>query len=184
MATSSFNHGSSRTNNGQLFELRKDCEGVAEIAPGETQRMASLLSQMSLAYYADVRRQAQQSFLSALVAAGIGTLFFLYATYRGMESTGATISLIAGALVQVISAINFFLYDRASRQFALFHICLERTNRFLLANSLCQNLDNLDRREEVRAELVKVVANAPMLMLDAASREPESAPLGAGKPSA
>jgi len=187
VATSSFNPGSSSANNEQLFELRKCCEAVANTAPGDIQRMASLLSQMSLNYYADVRRQAQQSFLSALVAAGIGTLFFLYAAYHGKWQAGGPapqISLIAGTLVQVISAINFFLYDRTSRQFSLFHICLDRTNRFLIANSFCGNIENRDRKDEARTELVKAVANAPTLTLGAASRKPESAPIGAGKPSA
>lgn len=152
-----------------LEELKKNCEAVASSAPGDTQKIASLLSKMILNYYEDVRKQAQQSFYCALVAAVLGTLFFIYATWLAMEpksSATANISLIGGALIQVISGINFYMYARASRQFGAFHICLERTNRFLLGNTLCENLNCPTRRDEMRSELIKVVANAPMLTMD------------------
>jgi hypothetical protein len=52
-----------------------------------------------------------------------------------MSSDGilqASLGVTAGSLIQVISGINFYLYARAARQFAAFHVCLERTNRFIL----------------------------------------------------
>lgn len=150
-----------------LKELQRECEEVATTKPGDTHQIASLMQQMSLHYYADIRRQAQQSFRSALIAAVIGTLFFLSAAWYGMaRDEQAWIGIVAGALTQVISAINFYLYGRAARQFATFHVCLERTNRYLLANTLCENLQ-MPLRDQVRHELIQVVANAPMLTLDA-----------------
>jgi hypothetical protein len=77
----------------------------------------------------------------------------------------AWIGVVAGALTQVISAISFYLYGRAARQFATFHICLERTSRYLLANTLCENLGP-PLRDKVRHELIGVISNAPMLTLD------------------
>jgi hypothetical protein len=155
-----------------LHALKEDCEEVARTEPGDTHKMASLLQQMSLNYYEDVRRQAQQSFYCALVAALIGVLFFFYAAYLMMNqdsASNAKVSLIAGALVQVISGINFYFYGKASRQFASFHICLERTNRFLLANTLCENLLCKDRRDLMRTELIRVISTSPMLTLDVIS---------------
>src|SRR2546425_7265492 len=105
----------------RLQELLKDCEEVAKTDPGNTHKIAALLQKMSLDYYADVRAQAQQSFRSALAAAGIGMLFFIYALWYAMSPAGAgqaRIGMIAGSLVQFISAINFYLYFRAARQFA------------------------------------------------------------------
>jgi hypothetical protein len=124
------------------------------------------MQQMSLKYFEDVRNQAQKSFHSALVAAAVGTLFFLFAAFYGMGlDKKAWVGIIAGGLIQVISAINFYLYGRVARQFATFHICLERTNRFLLANTLCENLQP-PLRDQVRHELITVVANAPMLSME------------------
>jgi len=149
-----------------LKELQRECEEVATAPPGDTHRIASLMQQMSLHYYTDVRRQAQQSFRSALAAAAVGTLFFLLAAWYGMANDQkAWIGIVAGALTQVIAGINFYLYGRAARQFATFHICLERTNRYLLANTLCENLTP-PLRDQVRHELIQVVSNAPMLTLE------------------
>jgi hypothetical protein len=157
-----------------LAALRKSCERIATIPAANTQEMAALLSKMGLDYFQDVRRQAQQSFLSALAAATIGILFFFYATYRSMEPSTSSdkISLIAGALVQVIAAINFYLYGRTSRQFALFHHCLDRFNRFMLANSMCENIQDTEKRDRFRADLAAIVANAPPLTADLASPRP------------
>ncbi len=60
-----------------LQQLKANCEEIARIPAGDTQKMASLLQEMSLDYYQDVRKQAQQSFYCALAAAIVGTLFFL-----------------------------------------------------------------------------------------------------------
>jgi hypothetical protein len=155
--------------NDPISALRIACEEVAKTQPGDVQTIASLHTGMILDYYRDVRRQAQQSFIAALVAASIGTLFFLYALWPMAHAEGGTASrvgLIAGGLIQVISAINFYLYSRASRQFAVFHICLERTNRFLLANSLCENLVCKDYKDKTRMELIDLIAKAPMLTVE------------------
>jgi len=153
-----------------LHKLWAKCEELALTNPKDTQQMASLLQQMSLNYYQDVRRQAQQSFYGALAAAIIGMLFFLYAALHMIPnsanpSSRAYISLIAGGLVEVISATYFYLYAKAVNQFAGFHVCLERTNRFLLVNTLCENLGD-KHKDEMRMELIKVIANAPMLTPD------------------
>jgi hypothetical protein len=153
-----------------LDQLQRECEELARTKPGDVHKIGSLLQQMILSYYQDVRRQAQQSFYCALGAAVVGTIFFIGAATLVMQpgqEASAKIGLIAGALIQVISAINFWLYGRAARQFAAFHICLERTNRFLLANTLCENLDSQPMRDQVRTELIQVVAHAPMLTLEA-----------------
>ena len=158
------------TNKREPFErLHAHCEAIAKASPGNTQVMRALLLEMMLDYYQDVRNQAQQSFLCALGAAIIGTLFFVYAAGQSMSEPGidnAYISLIAGALIQVISGISFYLYFRAARQFSSFHICLDRANRFMLANTLCENLELADRKDVMRKELIKIIANAPMLTLD------------------
>lgn len=150
--------------------LKAQCHELATTAADDTHKIASLLAEMILNYYQDVRSQAQQSFWCALGAAAVGTGFFVYAAHQGMRSgfDHAFIGLIAGALVQVISGISFYLYSKTARQFSTFHVCLERTNRFLLANTLCENLKNIDKKDSLREELIKIVANAPMLSLDMA----------------
>lgn len=145
-------------------ELEQLCEEVANTGPGDVQKMASLLQKMILRYYEDVLTQAKQSFRSALGAAILGTIFFGLAVW--MKSDGmVNAGLVAGAIVSVISGVNFWLYNRAARQFSVFHVCLERTNRFMLANTMCEGLEPATR-DQLRAELVRVVVNAPMLTVD------------------
>src|SRR6266705_1978891 len=106
-----------------LAELSITCERLAHAEPGDTRELASLLLQMNLMYYGDVLKQAKQSFRFALMAAGVGVIFFFCAAWA-MYKSGviAWISLVAGALVQVISGTCFYLYAKASSQFATFHI--------------------------------------------------------------
>lgn len=156
--------------------LKSQCHEIATTKSNDTQKIASLLTEMILNYYQDVRSQAQQSFWCALGAAVVGTAFFVYAAHQGMQSgfKEAYIGLIAGALVQVISGISFYLYSKTARQFSTFHVCLERTNRFLLANTLCENLNAVDRKDTMREELIKTVATAPMLTLEQLHKEDEA----------
>ena len=72
-----------------------------------------------------------------------------------------SISSISGGIVEVIAGLNFWLFGRTATQLDLFHIRLEQTLRFLLANSVCENPGN-DARDSARSELVRLIA-APSL---------------------
>lgn len=116
-----------RTNDPIIQEFQDVCAKIAETNPGDVKTLIAEFQELVILYYQDVRKQASRSFYAALITAGIGTGFFIYAIWITMLSNNlATISLIAGGLIQVISAINFYLYARTSRQFSLFHMCLER----------------------------------------------------------
>jgi len=143
------------------------CDKIGQTAQGDTQTLACLLQGMSMRYYEDVRSQAKQSFRCALGAAIVGTAFFGMAAWpmTSQSSTIGNVGLVAGAVVSLISGVYFWLYRRAARQFSTFHVCLERANRFMLANTLVDNLCP-DTRDALRAELIRIVATAPMLTLD------------------
>jgi len=151
-----------------LKELFRQCDDIAKSKAGDTHGIGALLQKMIITYYQDVRKQAMQAFWSALGAAGVGMLFFLFGISQTMRLGGNDSSRIgfwAGALAQFISAVNFYLYFKAARQFASFHICLERTNRFLLANTIAETLEPATR-DDVRRMLVTTIATAPMLSLE------------------
>ena len=161
----------------RIEALRQHCANIEILGDGDVHKMASLHVQMILEYYQDVLEQAQRSFFWALVAAGVGTLFFIGAiamTFVMNSWPSAILSVVSGALIQVISAFNFYLYNRASHQFASFHICLERTNRFLLANTMNDNLSDANK-DTMRMELIRIVANAPMLTFAEVTNGPEQA---------
>ena len=106
---------------------------------------------MILDYYEDVLEQAQKSFNAAKRVATIGfvvlivTVLYLlvvdalsHMVIPGLHVSEpslkvGSIGVLSGALIEFIAGINFVLYARASRQFGAFHICLERTHRYLVS---------------------------------------------------
>jgi TRADD-N domain-containing protein len=130
-----------------------------------------------LAYYKDVQRQANKSFDTArtvaqwgfyvlictliytLVIDGISRITQAPQDARNLM-TVATIGGVSGALMEFIAGITFWLYARGARQFGAFHICLERTHRYLLAFKITEEMKEKD---PTLHNLVCIMANAPMI---------------------
>jgi len=113
-----------------------------------------------IGYYSEVLSQSNKSFRWALTIAIVGFIFFLAAVAFLLfqpNSEIAVISLISGSLVEVISAIIFYLYGKTSSQLAEFQNRLDVTQRFLLANSICESLEG-DAKQQARVELVQTIA--------------------------
>lgn len=133
---------------------------LSKAKPGDILEIAASQIEILDSYYREVLGQARRSFGWAIAAAGVGLLFFLAAVgfLLVSQSQGvANISLISGGLVEVISAINFYLYAKTSAQLAEFHTRLDGTQRFLLANSLCESLEG-DFKQRARLELIRKIA--------------------------
>jgi hypothetical protein len=137
-------------------------ESVARADPSNIQEVSASQLEISNDYYKSVLRQAQQSFRSAIVAAGVGLAFFIAALGIGLVRQRldvAIISAISGGIVEVISGLNFWLFGRTAKQLDLFHIRLEQAQRFVLANSVCENLND-EARDAARSELVRVIGTS------------------------
>jgi len=186
-----------------IAEKQKTCRELEESAPHpQVGRMVAKHEELILQYYKDVLTQAKESFDSAKSVAAIGfwvligTVMYVLVTDVlahtnrlgfGMsvhEKTISVLGIVSGALIEFIAGVNFWLYSRVSKQFAAFHICLERTHRYLLAYSIADQL--ADQKDEILGKLVCIMANAPMITSpDAASGlkgagELESQPLTVG----
>jgi hypothetical protein len=152
---------------GETDSLMEKCKEIAKISPDNVQEIASMLQRMIVDYYKDARWQALSAFIAALILEIVAVVFFIYAVYMSVThdpptNGPATLSVIAGLLIQVMTGVVFYLYAQSARQFAGFHICLERTNRFLLANAMVEHLPEPERASK-RAEVITAVLNAPML---------------------
>jgi hypothetical protein len=123
-------------------------------------KMSALHLQMILEYYDDVLMQAKASFLCAVVLAimGFGVLVYTIMNQRG------DMGVISGALIEFTSATVFWVYKRTTEQFSTFHICLERTNRYLMAFNICETIkgDN-SSKDQVLRDLACIIANASMI---------------------
>lgn len=126
--------------------------------------MLVLQIEMGKQYHKNVLFRANLSFIVALVFASIGILLFfciIIFMVFGLSSsiTTTVISGVAGALVQVLAAINFSVYNRASDQLQTFHKSLERLQNYMLANSICQGLGAADKGRTC-AQLSLIIASA------------------------
>ena len=134
---------------------------VARADPSNIQQVAATQLELINTYYTTILEQAVQSFRWAMIAAGIGLAFFIFAVafmLVSQQSSLPTLSVISGALVEVISGINFYLYGKALAQLELFHVRLERTQRFLLSNSVCEQLKGAEQ-QAARVELVRTISS-------------------------
>jgi hypothetical protein len=135
---------------------------VARADASNIQQVAATQLELINDYYSTILYQASQAFRWAIIAAGVGLAFFIAAVaflYVNQQANLSTISVISGDLVEVISGINFYLYGKALGQLELFHIRLERTQRFLVANSVSENLKG-DIQQTTRADLVHTIASS------------------------
>lgn len=133
---------------------------ISDAAPGDIQKIAASQIKLLNSYYNAVLAQAKMSFNWALVAAGIGLAFFVSSVaflLLNDSTTLATIGIISGSVIEVIAGINFALYGKTTNQLASFHQRLDQTQRFLLANSICESMEGQER-QKARAELVRTIS--------------------------
>jgi len=153
--------GLSLTERSYFIELNSSLKRISNADPSNVQEVVASQLELMTIYHNLVLRQARRSFDWALISAGVGLLFFLLAVGFVLynESQNASIiSVICGSLIELISAINFYLYSKTSTQLADFQNRLDKTQSFLLANSICEGLEN-EHKQQVRAELVRKIAN-------------------------
>lgn len=143
-------------------QVNETLKRVSDASPSKIQEVAASQLELLSVYHNVALEQAKKSFTWALLAAGIGLIFLVSSVTFILASDSieaAIISLISGALIEFISGINFVLYGKASSQLADFQKRLEVTQRFLLANSLCESLDG-EQRNTARTELIKTMASS------------------------
>jgi hypothetical protein len=176
--TDSFVGGSASTRSASDFQRTCDELSVA-IDEGKLGDIVTKHEKLIRHYYEDVRGQAKDSFDTARSAAIVGfwvliaTLLYVLTcdglsrfkfpvemTAESLAVTGM-IGLVSGALIEFVAAVSFWLYSRGAKQFGAFHICLERTHRYLLAYKIAEEIE--DRKDETLRNLVCIMANAAMI---------------------
>jgi hypothetical protein len=165
--------------NERAHAKEKHCEEVgAAVDSGTLGEMVAKHEKLILRYYEDVQHQAKQSFDLARGIAWIGffvligslacaiALDVLFRFNMGVNVTDKSLSvgsvgLISGGIIEATAGGAFWLYSQTAKQFGAFHICLERTHRYLLTYKIAGELSA--RKEETLRDLVCIMANAPMI---------------------
>lgn len=142
-----------------LYNVKKSVERLSQARATDVKEVAAAQIELLSSYYALGFDQASRSFLWAIIAAFVGLAFFVTAiAFLLIQQSQdlAVVSLISGALVEVISGVNFYLYNKSSAQLAEFHTRLESTQRYLLADSMCEGLEG-DFKQKARADIVRAI---------------------------
>ena len=160
-------------------ERQKQCDEVGDaVDKGTLGLIVAKHERLILKYYEDVLQQANQSFGLAKRIAWIGFFVLISSLVcailidilhrLGMvgEQTGdsfsiATAGLIGTAITEATAGGAFWLYSQTARQFSAFHICLERTHRYLLTYKMANELSS--KKEDTLRDLACIMANAPMI---------------------
>ena len=141
---------------GTMPSLSVALNRLTKAKPGDVQEIAASQIELLRTFYDLAIGQARRSFRWALAASIVGLAFLLSAVtfvLVGKPTEAAIVSVISGAIVEVIAGINFYLYSKTTEQLSLFHARLDITQRFLLANSLCEGLEG-EKKQAARAELI------------------------------
>lgn len=132
---------------------------LANAADNDVKKIAVTQLELLVQYYELSLLQSTRSFRLALWASGLGLFFLLgIILFRSYLSADLTIAgTVGGAMSAFIGSVNFVLYSKALEQLNVFQNRLENTQRFLLANSLCESL-NGKLKDYTRARLIGSLA--------------------------
>jgi hypothetical protein len=162
-------------------EFQKACDELkTAVDRGSIGEIVKANQDLIMRYYKDVLEHSNRSFsVARLSAIGGFTIFVLTLIYSvGVDRFGtdndavsavSKIGIISGLIVQVFSGVTFYLYQKASDQFAAFHICLERTHRYLVAYKIAEKIET--NKDETLRDLVCIMAKAPMISRTAVIEE-------------
>ena len=145
------------TNPVEIPTIAQAIRTIERTDPNDPQRVAGGVSSLATAYYHNVLSQASKAFYVAAGAAIVGTCFFIAAVIfvlaTGRAESGI-VSLVSGALIQVISLLVFRLYGETTKQLSMFHLRLDDLQRSLVANSFCEAL-GAQAKDEARSGLIR-----------------------------
>jgi hypothetical protein len=87
-------------------------------------------------YYIINKQQARKSFSSALFACIMGFVLFsagVILAYLDISKNVIPYTTVAGVVIEIISGLFFWLYNKAIKQINIFHSTLLETQKFLTA---------------------------------------------------
>jgi hypothetical protein len=135
---------------------------LAQVDMNEPQEVLSASGNILNSYYTVALAQSARSFFWAVVASIVGLVLFVFAVYFALTQgslDAAVVTTIAGAIVQLVAGLQFYLYRKASEQAADHRFSLEKMQRYLLANSLIESLSEPKTKDESRTKLISAMSD-------------------------
>jgi hypothetical protein len=139
---------------------------TAEVAKRTSEHTMQIISdqvELGSSYYQNVALQSKQSFDLARLLTGIGAgvfvisiLTLLIPVANGNTIIVASVGTIASTIVEVVAGLSF-LYNKASEQFARFHLFLDRTNRASIAHAMCGSVKDETKKQEIIISIIQEI---------------------------
>lgn len=118
-------------------------------------------------YHKEGLQQSQDSFRAAVFAGIVGLIFFIvtvsiivlgsiFDRSLGEIALAAVLSALAGSVTEVVAAINFWVYGKATDQMNKFYLHMSVGLEFLLANSITSEVEP-EGQDELRHEVVQAI---------------------------
>lgn len=93
-------------------------------------------------YYVISKQQARRSFSASLFICFFGIVIYVLGivAYVFFNKNISVVSIIAGTVVEVISALFFWLYREATKQLSIYHQRLGSTEKYLIAIQIIKDV--------------------------------------------
>ena len=154
---------SSKTGNSD--DVESIASEIEKKSSSQIEKIAMNQVRLSNGFYNNVKTQSKQSFELArflvIVGAGIfviSMIAFIIPISKGNTTLVGSIGIATSCIVEAIGGLSF-LYNKASIQFAHFHLFLDRINRATIAYTMCDGIEEFSRKQEqvilVQKELLK-----------------------------
>ncbi|MFL5664684.1 MAG: hypothetical protein ACJ8BW_25555 [Ktedonobacteraceae bacterium] len=134
---------------------------IARRSPSYTQRIIAEQVQLGATYYEQVAVQSQQSFNLARLLTIIGAILFVGSMgvliipfANGNTTIVGSFGVVISGVVEAVAGLSF-LYNKASAQFARFHIFLDRINRASLCHTMCNELEDQAKKQELMVNITQ-----------------------------
>ncbi len=132
---------------------------LADTATKDVQQTGAKLLAHKETFYVNAASQSRQSFFLACIVGLIGLALIIVAVLIGLFTDKVVVSAISGISgisFEVLAGFILQLYKQASVQLATFHQAIDDMHRFLVANSICESLE--EKKEDTRSTLVLDIA--------------------------
>lgn len=135
--------------------------GITSTATNKPWDLATEQMKILSKYYEKTFDQAENSYKFAKYSAAIGLLVFIGAAVSIVLSKGeyASITIISGAVVEVISGVGFYLHGKILTAMMDNSNKMDRMHRYLLSYALCETLQE-SKRQAALADLMRLIASA------------------------
>lgn len=142
-----------------VAELKKQKQPAHDDKPFEVVALSN--------YYNHALLRANVSFWFSLVfaAVGFGVIIFAFATHNQADLWGTVVKAVSGTVIDAVSALFFVQSTNAQKAMSEFFEKLRLDRLNAEARSLISEIENSERRDQLRAQLVLKYAAIDKLLV-------------------